>query len=107
MGKMIDADILIDELKESALHHCNNPREDSLLQRDRVIVRAQPTVEAIPKDQYETRLKADMIAMLEDLDLQIDEFNSGCGWDGYIKKIDVHELIQQKINEYKSESEGT
>lgn len=104
---MIDADILIDELKESALHHCNNPREDSLLQRDRVIVRAQPTVEAIPKDQYETRLKADMIAMLEDLDLQIDEFNSGCGWDGYIKKIDVHELIQQKINEYKSESEGT
>jgi len=48
MGRLIDADILISELKESALHHCNNPREDSLLQRDRVIVRAQPTVEAIP-----------------------------------------------------------
>jgi hypothetical protein len=48
MGRLIDADILIAELKESALHHCNNPREDSLLQRDRVIVRAQPTVEAIP-----------------------------------------------------------
>ena len=51
MGRLIDADILIAELKESALHHCNNPREDTLLQRDRVIVRAQPTVEAIPKDQ--------------------------------------------------------
>lgn len=57
--------------------------------------------------EYKARLNADMVAMLEDLDLQIDEFNSGCGWDGYIKKIDVHELIQQKINEYKSESEGT
>lgn len=50
MGRLIDADILIAELKESAFHHCNNSREDSLLQRDRVIVRAQPTVEAIPKD---------------------------------------------------------
>ena len=69
MGRLIDADVLIDELKQSALHHCNNPREDSLLQRDRVIVRAQPTVEAIPKEQYEARLKADMVAMLEDLDL--------------------------------------
>lgn len=49
MGRLIDADILIAELKESAFHHCNNSREDSLLQRDRVIVRAQPTVEAIPK----------------------------------------------------------
>lgn len=54
MGRLIDADILIDELKESALHHCNNPREDSLLQRDRVIVRAQPTVEAIPIPQDAT-----------------------------------------------------
>lgn len=45
--RLVDADILITELKESALHHCNNSREDSLLQRDRVIVRAQPTVDAI------------------------------------------------------------
>ena len=49
MGRLIDADILIAELKESAFHHCNNSREDSLLQRDRVIARAQPTVEALPK----------------------------------------------------------
>ena len=32
-------------------------------------LKEQPTVKAIPKDQYEARLKADMIAMLEDLDL--------------------------------------
>ena len=65
MGRLIDADLLIAELKESALHHCNNPREDSLLQRDRVIVRAQPTVEAIPKADYEARLKADIKAILD------------------------------------------
>ena len=50
------------------------------------------------KEFYENRLKADMVAMLEDLDLLIDEFDSGCGWDGYIKKIDAHGLIEQKIN---------
>lgn len=73
MGRMIDADRLIAELKESAFHHCNNSREDSLLQRDRVIVRAQPTVEAIPKDQYEARLKADMVAMLTELQTEVEK----------------------------------
>ena len=58
------------------------------------------------KADYENRLKADMAAMLEDLDLQIDEFDPGCGWAGYIKKIDVHGLIQQKINELKGDQEG-
>lgn len=75
MGRLIDADILIAELKESALHHCNNPREDSLLQRDRVIVRAQPTVEAIPKDDYENCLKADLRAILGELQLEIEELD--------------------------------
>lgn len=54
---------------------------------------------------YENRLKSDMMAGLEDLDLLIDEFDSGCGWDGYIKKIDVHKLIQQKINALKGVGE--
>ena len=58
------------------------------------------------KADYENRLRADMVAMLEDLDLQIDEFDPGCGWDGYIKKIDLHELIQQKINELKVVEDG-
>lgn len=66
---------------------------------------AEVKAQFIPKDQYEARLRADMAAMLEDLDLQIDEFDSGCGWDGYIQKIDVHKLIQQKINVLKAESE--
>ena len=98
MGRLIDADVLIDELKQSALHHCNNPREDSLLQRDRVIVRAQPTVEAIPKEQYEARLKADMVAMLEDLDLQIDE---SAAYSLEVAK--VQRLIRDRINKLKED----
>ncbi|MBQ1572194.1 MAG: hypothetical protein IIZ78_13790 [Clostridiales bacterium] len=108
MGRLIDADMLIAELKESAFHHCNNPREDSLLQRDRVIVRAQPTVEAIPKADYEARLKADMVAMLRflwndigNLDAPICDYaSSDC-----ISKWQVHEVIQQKINALKEDQE--
>lgn len=67
-----------------------------------------PTVEAIPKDEYENRLKADLVAMLrflwndiENLDAPICDYaSSDC-----ISKWQVHEIIQQKINELKVESE--
>jgi len=110
MGRLIDADILIAELKESALHHCNNPREDSLLQRDRVIVRAQSTVEAIPKDQYEARLKADINAILVELQLEIEEksiidYDEDLydGGECVISISEINEIIQQKINSLKEE----
>ena len=134
--RLIDADILIAELKESALHHCNNPREDSLLQRDRVIVRAQPTVEAIPKseydemlkngllkdcevceahlkDIYEARLKADMVAMLTEIQLEIEEMSGLCTeihgdeWNeiNTVHSQDVLSLIQQKINALKENTD--
>ena len=115
MGRLIDADILIAELKESALHHCNNPREDSLLQRDRVIVRAQPTVEAIPKADYEQRLKADMVAMLTEIQLEIEEIPliepANSYRDERYKylpdyRLDVYTIIQQKINALKGDQEG-
>ena len=35
-------------------------------------------VEAIPKDQYEARLKADMVAMLEELQVEIEEMSGLC-----------------------------
>jgi len=121
--RLIDADVLIDELKQSALHHCNNPREDSLLQRDRVIVRAQPTVEAIPvtekafemfETDYKNRLKADMVAMLTELQLEIEEKGIVDFEETYVDNgeciISVSEcnrLIQQKINELKGEGKQT
>lgn len=112
MGRLIDADILIAELKESALHHCNNPREDSLLQRDRVIVRAQPTVEAITKADYEKRLKADMVAMLTELKNELidvswnmDMYDSDLDFECcYLN--DIGEIIQQRINSLEAENEG-
>lgn len=36
-------------------------------------IKEAPTIEAIPKDQYEARLKADMVAMLTDIRKKIEE----------------------------------
>ena len=55
-----------------------------------------PLVEAISKDQYEQRLKADMVAMLEDLDLQIDE---SAAYNLEVAKI--QRLIRDKIDKLK------
>ena len=58
-------------------------------------------------DQYENRLKADMAAMLTEIQMEIEESDSRAGYAGngmptfstdYIRKKKVNELIQQKIN---------
>lgn len=54
--ELIDREELLKDLKTSAIYHANNSREETLMYRDRNIVREQPTVEATPKDQYEARL---------------------------------------------------
>lgn len=56
------------------------------------------TVEAIPKADYENRLKVDMLTMLENLNLEIDEM--------FARRIDytvdrIQDLIQQKIDKLK------
>ena len=56
---------------------------------------------AIPKDQSENRLKADMVAMLEDLDLQIDE---SAAYNLEVAK--VQRLIRDKINTLKENTDG-
>ena len=53
------------------------------------------------KDQYEARLNDDMVAILTELQLEIEETDSGCGWDGYIKKDVVNNYLQQKIDSLK------
>lgn len=68
-----------------------------------------PLVEAIPKDQYEARLKADMIAMLEDLKSGIEEekqdtkhlhYDELENAESYNNGIDnCIDSIQQKIDE--------
>lgn len=59
--------------------------------------------EYISKADYETRLKADMVDILADLQLEIEETDSGCGWDGYIKKDVINDYLQSKINSLKED----
>ena len=56
---------------------------------------------------YENRLKADMVAILTEIQLEIEEMDSGCGWEGYRPTAQVIGLIQQKINELKGEHDPT
>lgn len=62
---------------------------------------------SILKDQYEARLKADMVAMLTEIQLEIEEMDSGCGWEGYRPTAQVLEVIQQKINELEGKQDPT
>jgi len=113
MGRLFEEQAVIDCLTNTAKYY---EREDAdewtkgihyglLHGVDNILDDVKP-VEAIPKADYESRLKADMVAMLEDLDLLVDEFDSGWGLDGYIEKIDVHRIIQQKINTLKEQTNG-
>ena len=65
------------------------------------------------KEQDENRLKADMVAMLTELELEIEELDSRAGYDGngmptfstdYIRKKKVNEIIQQKIDKLKEQT---
>ena len=69
------------------------------------------TVEAIPKADYENRLKADMVAMLTELDLEIDEIPivtrhgvTGTVMTAQGMRKKIKENIQQKINALKGDS---
>ena len=70
-----------------------------------------PTVEAIPIDQYEHRLKVDMIAILTEIKLKITEksYYDTTIIGNYEDEVrvnlveldDVNDIIQQKITELK------
>lgn len=96
MGKLIDADILERSLTEID-EHINM---DIFTNEVRELIDNAPTVEAIPKAEYEARLKADMVAMLEVIKLRIDNLPEPLNRDR------VNYCIQEKINELKAESEG-
>lgn len=79
------------------------------IRQDKVIIRNEggyfgtvvdELVEAIPKADYEARLKADMVAMLEDLDLQIEE---SAAYNLEVAR--VQRLIRDKINALKEDKE--
>jgi hypothetical protein len=55
-------------------------------------------VEAIPKADYENRLKADMVAMLTEIQLEIEELETSGDVLELAIKDDCKDIIQQKIN---------
>ena len=69
-----------------------------------------PTVEVIPKADYENRLKADMVDMLEEFDSQFDKicFYKNMGeWKTVPEiKAEYKAIIQEKINSLKGDQEG-
>lgn len=108
MGRLIDEE----ELKEYIIYDGCDEGCGYIDERDLKYV---STVEAIPKDQYEARLKADLAAMLTELQLEIEEekqdtkhlhYNDLENAESYNNGIDnCIDTIQQKINSLKSESE--
>lgn len=103
MGRLFDEE----ELQKYIMHDGCDEGCGYIDERDLKYI--QP-VEAIPKDQYEARLKADLEAILVELQLEIEELDSRAGYDGngmptfstdYIRKKKVNEIIQQKIDKLK------
>ena len=64
-------------------------------------------VEAIPKDQYEAKLKAEMVAMLEEIQLEIKEKEihiDGSAFEYWLVSCDgVLSIIQEKIDALKGD----
>ena len=97
MGRLIDADKL-------SFYGFFDAGDYSIV---RQTIYDAPTVEAIPKADYETRLKADMVAMLTEIQLEIVELKSYESADGQdlVMLADIGTLFQQKINALKAKSE--
>ena len=116
MGRLIDVDETMKNLSKANMSRTGDEFERFILR--------QPSVEAIPKDQYEARLKADMVAMLSEL--KYDLYHELCkeihGKEdcpctnqttsclATFRVCDANsaigKIIQQKINSLEAESEG-
>jgi len=102
--RLIDADKFLEKVKKDRRHeiYLHSWTADMVLER--LDSWYAPTVQAIPKADYENRLKADLKAILVELQLEVNEL-----WDDnadYIEGVhDSEMIIQQKINALKAESE--
>ena len=116
MGRLIEEQAVIGCLTNTAKYY---EREDAdewtkgihyglLHGLDNILDNVSP-VETIPKDQYEARLKADMVAMPEELKKEINPIKE-CEYQIYGKEHwnfvgKCQDAVQQKINALKAESE--
>ena len=97
--RLIDADIFYDNIVEGT----DLGAEDNVDEALKRYLDLEPTVEAIPKADYENRLKSDMVAMLEDLRLDFQEAELAGVFDNkeLIFADEVDDLVQEKINALK------
>lgn len=108
----------VDALREQI---SNDPREAFTKHQVWLLVsehnKTVPTVEAIPKSEYEARLKADLEAILVELQLEIEEIeidnNVPSSFEPVSKTSAFYEgvsasskVIQEKINSLKGDQEG-
>ncbi len=100
MGKMIGADSvkeLIHESKEELINNISDKMTSFVREN------------YISKAEYETRLKVDMVAMLSEILVEMQfksKGNNSHEHMGYIKaRNDFSNIIQEKIDELKAESE--
>ncbi len=103
MGRLIEESRVVEILQQTWLSGTIAHRFiDDIKRRIRIEV---PTVEAIPKDQYKARLKADLEAMLVELQSEIEGLPYYHGTYDHIDREKVIHKIQQKINTLKTEQE--
>ena len=112
MGRLIEEQAVIDCLTNTAKYYEMDNADEwtkgihyGLLHGLDNILDDVKEVEAIPKADYEARLKADMIAMLNEIQLEIEELYPKArktyrdGLTSYCEGVDdSREIIQQKIN---------
>jgi len=102
--RLVDVDKFLERVKKDREHevYLHSWTADMVLKR--LDSWYAPTVEAIPKDQYEARLKADLEAILVELQLEIEECVDGAEGSSQFEqgvttaRVQVVEIIQQKIN---------
>jgi len=103
--RAIDADKLQKQFDEKS----TNPNYRVNIHNIKSIIRNAPTVEAIPKDQYEARLKADMVAMLEELKEELREMHEDFfeteHFDEAYGVSDSMDIIQQEIDKLRGDEE--
>lgn len=97
--ELIEREKLINELTESSKYHAQTSREESLLYRDRQIVREQPTIteQDIVKpilDKIKTEVK-DIAFDWQEIDGEHESF----------MVVDLNDALNI-IDKYKAESEG-
>ncbi len=110
--RLIDVDKFLEKVKKDREHeiYLHSWTADMVLER--LDSWYAPTVEAIPKADYEARLKADMMAMLAEIQLEIEEsVDGGEGSPQFEQGVDIARcqvvrIIQQKINKLKEENNG-